>query len=60
MGGGGVDAFGWNLGVDLHRDGDVGWFIAVVLSGLFSGLEHGGHQILGLNSRGYRVPDTEV
>jgi hypothetical protein len=44
--GGGVDDFGWNPGVDLHWDGDVGWFIAVVLSGLFSGLEHGGHQMI--------------
>jgi hypothetical protein len=60
MGGEGVDGFGWKLGVDLRGDGDVGWFIMMALSGLFLGIQHGGRQILGLNSRGYRVPDTEV
>jgi hypothetical protein len=60
MGGEGVDGFGWKLGVDLRRDGDVGWFIMMALSGLFLGIQHGGRQILGLNSRGYRVSDTEV
>jgi hypothetical protein len=50
LGGGWVDGFGWNLGVDLHQDGDIGWFIAVALSGLFSGLEHGGRQMLGPNN----------
>jgi hypothetical protein len=45
-----VDGFGWKLGVDLRLDGSVGWFIAVALSGSFLSLEHGGRQILGLNS----------
>jgi hypothetical protein len=50
MGGEGVDGFGWKLGVDLRRDGDVGWFIMMALSGLFLGIQYGGRQILGLNS----------
>jgi hypothetical protein len=50
MSGGGVAGVGWRLGVDLRLGGDVGWFIAVALSGLVLGLEHGGHQMLGLNS----------
>jgi hypothetical protein len=33
--------------VSLRLDGDVGWFILVVLLGLCSSLEHGGCQILG-------------
>jgi hypothetical protein len=60
MGGGGVAGFGWKLGVDLRLDGDVDWFIMMALSGLFSGFEHGGHQILGPNSQSYVVPDTRV
>jgi hypothetical protein len=39
------------LRVSLHLGADVGRFFSVVSSGLFSGLEHGGHQMLGLNSR---------
>jgi hypothetical protein len=50
MGGGGVAGFGRRLGVDLRLDGDVGWFVMVALSELFSGLEHGGCQMLELNS----------
>jgi hypothetical protein len=36
--------------VGLHPGGDVGWLILVALPGLSSGLTHGGHQILELNS----------
>jgi hypothetical protein len=45
-----VVGFGQRLGVDLRLGGDVGWLIAVALLELFSGLEHGGRQMLGLNS----------
>jgi hypothetical protein len=58
MGGGfGFDQrFGWCL----HLGGDVGWFILVALSGLPSGLEHGGCQMLGSNSRGLLNPEHGV
>jgi hypothetical protein len=59
MGGGGVDGFGWRLGVGLRLDGGIGWFIEVALSELSSSLEHGGCQILGLNSRGLSNPEHE-
>jgi hypothetical protein len=59
MGGGGVDGFRWRLGVGLRIDGGVGLFIMVALSGSFSSLEHGGHQMLGLNSRGISSPEHE-
>jgi hypothetical protein len=60
VGGGGEGGFGWRLGVDIHLDGGVGWFIMVALSGSFLSLKYGGCQMLGINSRGYRVPDAEV
>jgi hypothetical protein len=41
--------FGWRFGVNLRLGGGGGQFILVALSGLSSGLEHGGHQMLGLN-----------
>jgi hypothetical protein len=53
MGGGGVDGFGRKLGTLV-------WMEALALSGSFSCFKHGGHQMLGPNSRGYRVLDTEV
>jgi hypothetical protein len=43
--------FGRRFGVSLRLGGDAGWFIFVASSGLSSGLEHGGCQILGPNSR---------
>jgi hypothetical protein len=54
MGGGfGIDRrFEWSL----RLGGDVGWFVFVALSGLPSGLEHGGHQMLGSNSQGLLDP----
>jgi hypothetical protein len=55
-----VIGFGQRLGVDLHLGGDVGWFIAVALSGLFSGLKQGGRQMLGLTSRSYIALNTKV
>jgi hypothetical protein len=60
VGGGGVASFGRGLGVDLRLDGDVGWFITVALSGLFSGIEHRGRQIFGPNRQSYVVPNTRV
>jgi hypothetical protein len=60
MGGGGVAGFGRRLGVDLRLDGDVGWFVMVALSELFSGLEHGGCQMLELNSQSYVAPNMKV
>jgi hypothetical protein len=60
MGGGGVAAFGWRFVVGLHLSGDAGEFITVALSGLFSDLEYDGCQMLGLNSRSYVVPNTNV
>jgi hypothetical protein len=47
--GGLCGAFAW--------DGDVGWFFSVVSSGLSLGLERGGHQMLGSNSRGLLDPE---
>jgi hypothetical protein len=37
----------WILVVGLHLDADVDWFFSVASSGLSSGLEHSGRQILG-------------
>jgi hypothetical protein len=51
---------GWRFGVSLHLGRDVGWFILVASSGLFSGLEHGGCQILRLNSQSYVAPNMKV
>jgi hypothetical protein len=56
MGGGGVDGFGWRLGVGLHLDGGVGWFVKVALSGSSLSLEHDVHQMLGLISRWLSSP----
>jgi hypothetical protein len=58
--GGGVAGFGWRIGVDLHLNEDGGWFGTVALSGLFSGLKHSGHQILGSNSQSHVVLNTGV
>jgi hypothetical protein len=60
VGGGGVASFGWRLGVDLRLDDDVGWFVTMALSGLFSGLKHGGRQMLRPNNRSHVVPNTGV
>jgi hypothetical protein len=55
MGGGfGFDRrFEWNL----RQGGDIGWFVLVASSGLPSGFQHGGHQILGSNSQGPLNPE---
>jgi hypothetical protein len=55
MGGGfGLDRrFVWRL----RLGGDVGWFFSVASSGLSSGLEHVGCQMLGSNSRGLLDPE---
>jgi hypothetical protein len=50
---------GWKLGVGIRLDGGVGWFIEVALSRSSSSLEHGGRQMLGLNSRGLSSPKHE-
>jgi hypothetical protein len=55
-----VVGFGRRLSVDIRLDGGVGWFIAVALSELFSGLENCGRQMLGLNSRSYIAPNMKV
>jgi hypothetical protein len=55
-----VVGFWRRLGVDLRLGGDVGWFVVVALSGLFLSLEHGGCQILGLNSRIYVALNTKA
>jgi hypothetical protein len=36
--------------LSLRLGGDVGWFFSVAFSGLSSGLDHSGHQMLGSNS----------
>jgi hypothetical protein len=41
----------------LRLGGDVGWFFSMASSGLSLGLEHGGHQMLGSNSRGILDPE---
>jgi hypothetical protein len=51
VGGGGVD---W---VDLCLDGGIGWFILVALSGSFSGLTHGGCQMLRSSNRRLSGPE---
>jgi hypothetical protein len=38
--------FGWRFGAKLRLDGDAGSFVWVALSGSFSSLEYGGHQML--------------
>jgi hypothetical protein len=55
MGGGfGFDRrFVWSL----RLGGDVGWFVLLVLLGSPSGLDHGGHQMLGSNSQGLLDPE---
>jgi hypothetical protein len=49
--------FGRRFGVSLRLDADVGWPFLVASSGLCSGLEHGGHQMLGSNSIKLFVPE---
>jgi hypothetical protein len=49
---GGVVGEWWILVVGLRLDANISWFFLVASSGLPSGLEHGGHQMLGSNSRG--------
>jgi hypothetical protein len=44
----------------LRLGGDVGWLILVASSGLASGLDHGGHQMLGSNSRSLLDPKHGV
>jgi hypothetical protein len=41
----------------LRLGEDIGWFFLVASSGLSSGLEHGGRQMLGLNNRGLLDPE---
>jgi hypothetical protein len=53
-------SFGRKFVVSLRLGGDTRWFILVASLGLSSGLEHGGHQILGLNSQSYVAPNTEL
>jgi hypothetical protein len=55
-----VADFGRRFGVSLRLDKDVGWSVLVALSGLSSGLEHGGHKILGLNSQNYIALNMRV
>jgi hypothetical protein len=55
VGGMGVD-FGQSLGVSPRLGGVIGWSISVALLGLSLGLEDGGRQMLGLNSRGLSSP----
>jgi hypothetical protein len=42
----------WILAMGLRLDANVGWFFSVASSGLSSGLEHDGRQMLGSNDRG--------
>jgi hypothetical protein len=53
------DGFGFDRRVEwsLRLGGDIGWFVLMVSSGLPSGLEHAGHQILGSNSQGLLDPE---
>jgi hypothetical protein len=60
MDGGKGFGFGQRFGINLRLGGDVGWFILVASLELFSGLEHGGHQMLELNSQSYVAPNTKV
>jgi hypothetical protein len=46
----GEKCFGWWFQVSFRPGGDIGWLVLVALQGLSSGLTHGGHQMLGLNS----------
>jgi hypothetical protein len=46
----------WILVMGLHLDANVGWFFSVASSGLSSGSEHGGRQMLGSDSRGLLNP----
>jgi hypothetical protein len=55
----GGKCFGRWFEVGLHLGGDIGWLLLVVLRGLSSGLTHGGHQMLGLNSRRLLSPEHE-
>jgi hypothetical protein len=55
----GVDDFGWRLGIGLHLDGGIGWFIEMSLSGLSSSLEQGGCQMFEPNSRRLSSPEHE-
>jgi hypothetical protein len=43
---GGGFGFDQRFGVNLCLDEDIGWFVLVTSSGLSSGLDHGGCQIL--------------
>jgi hypothetical protein len=52
--------FGRRFGVSLRLDADIDRLFSVASSGLFSGLEHGGHQILSLDSRRLPKPRHEV
>jgi hypothetical protein len=47
----------WILAVGHRLDANVGWFFSVASSGLSSGFEHGGCQMLGSNSRGLLDPE---
>jgi hypothetical protein len=48
---GGFD-FDWRFVWNLHLGKDIGLFFSVASSGLSSGLEHGGRQMLRSNSQG--------
>jgi hypothetical protein len=56
---GGMFGFDWRFRVSLHLGEHVHWFILETSSRLFSGLEHGGHQMLGLNGRSLFSPKHE-
>jgi hypothetical protein len=51
--------FGQRFRVGLSLGGDVGWFVWVASSGLSSGLDQGGRQMLGPNSRRLLGPKHE-
>jgi hypothetical protein len=52
--------FGRRVGVSLRLGGAIGWFVLVASSGLSSGLEYGGCQMLGLSSRRQLNPRHEA